>query len=88
MMTVTGTAPAAWASYLINGDGSGLEADEADKAERFADWLVSGQWQTGSIVSCSDDEFFCHRHDATQFGALAAMCVTYTALVEESGYAS
>lgn len=75
MTTVTGTAPAYWASYLINGDASGIDDSDVEQADKFAAWLG------GNIVSCSDDSFFAHYHDARQFGTLAADCLEYTALI-------
>ena len=80
---VKGTAPAYWASYLINGDGSSLDGEEQAQADKFRAWLVSPD-PRGSVVSCSDESFFAHRHDATQFGVLAADCVTYEALINEA----
>lgn len=78
LVPISGSAPDYWASYLVNGDASALEAEEKAQADRFAEWLG------GAIVDCSEDSFFAHRHDATQFGVLAATCCTYTALVESS----
>ncbi len=78
----TGTAPSHWACYLITGDGSSLEPDECDAAERFADWLLGGDWVHGSIVSCEDAGFM-WSHDAMRVcGALASDCQVYTALVK------
>jgi hypothetical protein len=63
-------APSAWASYLINGDASGLEDDE----QRACDaWLASEK--LGAPVDCFDAGF-CHSHDASAF-ALAGDCQTY-----------
>jgi hypothetical protein len=63
-------APSAWASYLINGDASGLEDDE----QRACDaWLKSEK--LGAPVDCFDAGF-CHSHDASGF-ALAGDCQTY-----------
>ena len=80
--TVTGTAPAAWACYLVNGDGCELDPDEADLAEAFADWLVGGHWKAGAIVSCSAESFFAWQHDATRFGVGGADCLEYVALID------
>lgn len=74
--TVTATAPAHWASYLVNGDDSGLEPEEKRQAAKFAAWL--GAWP----VDCSEAGFM-WTHDAMRVcGALAAECESYTALVE------
>lgn len=37
MQTETRTLPAFWASYLINGDASNLEAEEVQEIEEFLD---------------------------------------------------
>ena len=79
--TICGNAPSVWASYLINGDSSGLEESDIREADQFAKWLG------GYIVDCTseDDENhpgFTRWHDAAQFGTLAADCAQYTALIE------
>ena len=73
---VTGTAPSAWASYLINGETEGLSPDDIKQADRFRAFLG------GNIVSCEDAGFI-WKHDACEFGALAADCQTYAALAEK-----
>ena len=73
---VKGTALAAYASYLINDDDSGISAEDKEHADRFRDWLG------GDIVGCSEDSHFYWQHDASNFGALAGECVEYTALVD------
>jgi len=45
-------APAHWASYLINGDDSGLDPGEVDKIE---DWL--SREDAGRAVSCEVEYF-------------------------------
>ncbi len=81
LIIVSGTAPSHWACYLVNGDGSDLEPDEADKAEAFADWLLGRTWR-GDPISCEDAGFM-WTHDAMRVcGALASDCQTYSALVE------
>jgi len=71
MRTVTLIAPAHWASYLINGDASGL-----DRAERWAvdAWLASEG--LGLPVSCEPAGFTAH-HDATRFAPCAADCEAF-----------
>lgn len=74
--SVTATAPSAWASYLINGDASGLEPAELAAADRFVEEVL------GALpVDCAD-EGFRHFHDATAFAPYSADCQTYTALIE------
>ncbi len=73
--TFTATAPTDWASYLINGDASGLD----DNEERQADeWIDSLGW--GAPVGCEDAGFIAW-HDAREF-ALASDCHEYEFLVE------
>lgn len=74
LSSVSGTAPSAWASYLVNGDASGISEEDIAQANAFAAWMG------GPIVGC-DDYGFTSRHDAIRFGALGADCQTYTALV-------
>jgi len=72
--TVTATAPSAWASYLINGDSSGIDADDISAADSFADWL-------GARPCDCEDAGFLRYHSAAQFMPLGADCQLYTALV-------
>ena len=75
MNTFTRTAPSAWASYLINGDDSGI--DEADKTA--ADAFVT---QYGSPVSCEDAGFI-WVHDAHHIDPRGADCQVYEFLVKQ-----
>ena len=74
---VSFTAPSAWASYLINGDDSDMEASEKALADQFVAWVCAGP-----PVSCEDAGFIWH-HNAEQFCPLGADCQTYTFLKEE-----
>lgn len=69
----TGTAPSHWATYLVNGDDSGLDEEEKVAADRFRFWLG------GNIVSCEDAGYI-RNHDATKFFPYAADCQTYTSI--------
>lgn len=71
--TVTYTAPSYWASYLINGDFSGMEDDEIATADAFLAWVG-----LGAPVDC-EGAGFCHSNDA---GTLAGDCMTYSFLRE------
>lgn len=70
--SLTYKAPAYWASYLINGDASGLEDNEKAACDA---WLgnLPAQW----CVSASEESEFIKYHDASQF-ADACDCLTYT----------
>lgn len=75
---ITFTLPASWASYLINGDASGLEGDEQDQADTFLD-----EAKLGTPVDCEDDGFRWF-NDANHLGGSAALgqdCALYTFLV-------
>lgn len=67
----TATAPSVWASYLINGDASGLEAWEAKQCDA---WLEGAG--NGAPIDCRDAGFI-WQHDARSYGALAADCQEY-----------
>jgi hypothetical protein len=69
--TFTATAPSYWASYLINGDASGLEYPEIAQADAFL------ARQGGYVVSC-EDYGFCTRHDAWWECPYAVDCQEYT----------
>ena len=47
-------APAYWASYLINGDASGLTDAEEAECDRWVEGLGSG-W---SVVGCAEESHF------------------------------
>lgn len=68
----TYTAPSCWASYLINGDASGLDDEDIAKCDAWLESLPS-QW----CVSC-EELGFCHFHDAREFAPCAADCAIYT----------
>ncbi len=61
--------PSYWASYLINGDASGLEDGEQDEIDRWVE-----QVNPGHCVDCSEDTWFAHSNDA---GTLAGDVCTY-----------
>lgn len=79
MKTSEYTLPAFWASYLINGDASGLEDNEALQIEAF----ISGESLPWGCLSCSDSPEFRHIHDASNYGVLACDCLTYTFEVQQ-----
>ena len=73
--TITFTAPSAWASYLINGDASGLDEQDKEDCDR---WIMLNR--LGDPVSCENAGFI-HRHDAFAVCPLGADCQTYAFLV-------
>lgn len=75
MRTIEATAPSHWASYLINGDASGLSDDD----ERQADAWIAREG-LGMPATC-EDAGFCWRHDAFNECPLGADCQTYVFLV-------
>jgi hypothetical protein len=70
MNTVTFTAPSAWASYLINGDASGIDAAEQACANAFV-----AQY---GVPVCCDPVGFIKMHDAYHILPLGADCEEYT----------
>jgi hypothetical protein len=71
MKTITFEAPAYWASYLINGDASGLGHVEKAKADKF----ISQQGKNVRAVCCSDEPYI------GQFDGLTRDMLSYTAHV-------
>ena len=63
------TLPEFWASYLINGDASGLEDGEKEEIDAFLK-----NENLGHCLTCSDEPFFTWRHDG---GNLGATCLEY-----------
>jgi len=80
--TETYIAPAHWASYLINGDASGLDYentpgdDQGNREIRDADNFIASVG-LGAPVDCSESEFMSHGWD---FGGLAGDYCTYSFL--------
>jgi len=68
--TITYTLPSYWASYLINGDASGISDDDQAQADAFLK-----REGLPSPCSCSDESWFAHRNDA---GTLAGDVLDYT----------
>lgn len=63
--------PVYWASYLINGDSSGLEDGEQEQIDAFLAYEVPDY----QCVAVSDDSWFAHSNDANDIGGDVA---TYT----------
>lgn len=78
---VTLRAPSAWASYLINGDASGLSGADKAQADAFVARVVK---EHGSAHFCdASDAGFCTWHDAhPEVGLVSADCQDYTMLVD------
>jgi hypothetical protein len=66
--------PASWASYLINGDASGLELQEKRQADVFL-----AQTKLPMPVSCSEESYFSRYNDAHT--GLAGDVLDYSFLV-------
>lgn len=67
--------PSYWASYLINGDASGMGDDDQADCDAF---LASLPWGW-SCVDVSEETDFRHSNDA---GTLAGDCADYTFIRE------
>lgn len=72
------TAPSAWASYLINGDASGIDDSERLAADA---WVKSLGF--GPPVTCEDAGFVTY-HDAREFLPQAADCQRYGFMEDQS----
>jgi len=77
LIVKTATAPSHWASYLINGDASGMNDSEIAACDA---WLARAG--LGTPVSCADAGFM-RWHDAANEMLLAADCQTYLFLVRQ-----
>lgn len=65
MKTITNyDLPAYWASYLVNGDASGLEPGEQEQIDAWS----ARQGDIGSCVDVSEDSWFAWSNDATNLG--------------------
>jgi hypothetical protein len=47
--------PSYWASYIVNGDGSGMREDELAKCDAWLEYHNARGWR---VVSCEDDSDF------------------------------
>ena len=64
IQVTTITAPSRWASYLVNGDASGMEDDERKLCDIWLGVQLFDGWR---IVSC-DGEEYCSRAYPLTFG--------------------
>lgn len=72
MQTSTHTLPAHWASYLVNGDATGIDDDDRADCDSFLD----SNPDLGPCLSCSDDPFFTRVHEGSY--GLACECLEFT----------
>lgn len=75
MQVLTLTAPSSWASFLINGDASGLSDHEASQADN---WLMDNKLP---YPSGCEDAGFIYCHDAFSHCGVGADCQRYTFLI-------
>jgi hypothetical protein len=73
LVKVTADGYACWASYLVNGDASGISEEDKVAADEFAEWLG------GSIVCVGEETHF----GRPSTGGLPGDVVEYTSLVDE-----
>lgn len=79
LSTYTYRAPSHWASYLVNGDHSGLSDAEKSQADRMI-LEVTKDIGNGHCVDC-EEEGFSWRHDFQHIaGRLGGDVSTYTFL--------
>ena len=79
MDVINATAPSHWASYLINGDSSGIDQSNVDATDQ---WIE--RQGMGLPVSCEDAGFM-WTHDACVECPLGSDCQTYVFLVRGNG---
>lgn len=72
---ITYILPAYWASYLINGDYSGISPEEKKQADKFIEGV-----KLGMPVSCSEESYFSKYNDA---GLLPGDVLEYTFLMDK-----
>jgi hypothetical protein len=66
-----------WASYLVNGDASGIDDADVEAADKFQAYL-RGDAHAIDVTDVSEDNWF----GRPDFGSnLAGDCCTYTALL-------
>ena len=61
--TITYTLPAYWASYLINGDASGLEEGEQEQIDAFLE-----HEGLSDPLNCGEESWFAKTNDANSIG--------------------
>ena len=81
LLTETYTLPAHWASYLINGDDTGLEFWESLE---IVHWLKGRPW-LGECLDCKNEEEFSWKNDANDLGGSTAEFTFQVHLTRESG---
>ncbi len=65
-------APSAWASYLINGDATGISTEDKEAADQWLESLGMGE------PIDAEDCGFCWTHDAGNVMPLGADCQEYS----------
>lgn len=67
--TITYKLPSYWASYLINGDASGLEDNEQEQIDTWVERQRKNLNTTlFSCTDCSEESAYSWRNDATNLG--------------------
>lgn len=68
--------PAHWASYLVNGDASGMDDDDVEQV----DYVIAHLFPecSATCVNVDDDAGFVNFHDARVHGVLPCDCATFT----------
>lgn len=70
--------PSFLASYLINGDDTGLRSDEVNALHDFM-----AQHDLEACLSCSDEDFPCSVHDYTSVVDYGCDCLIYVFRVKQ-----
>lgn len=67
MQIISLRLPAHWASYLINGDHSGLSTKEKQEIDSFIGDYETMHNMTIACLEC-EESYFAHRNDANNIG--------------------
>jgi hypothetical protein len=82
--TIERTLPIYWASYLVNGDSSGMNEDELYDCDTFLTEL--NESIDADFAECIDiigDQYFASRNDANNLGG--DVCIYLFALYNRAG---
>jgi hypothetical protein len=77
MQIETFELPTHWATALNYGEMDGYEDEEIEQIEDFTAWMVK-KYGSCWCLEVSNDRWFQHRHDASDFGVLATDVSTFT----------
>jgi hypothetical protein len=80
IMTYTATAPSYWASYITNGDASGIDGSEQAACDA---WLARNNGRCIGPADYDAESEFRAWHNAWNESPLACDCIDYLFIVRE-----